>query len=65
MKALHEVTRLVKFTVLADGVKDAERIAAEVCPINEFPPGAIIDTRAYLTPNQSEELKRRAINYGE
>ncbi len=63
MKALHSVTRLVTFSVLADGIKEAEQLAAEACPINEFPAGANIDTRAYRTPNQSEDLKRLAINY--
>lgn len=63
MKALHSVTRIVEFSVLAESIQEAEKVAADACPINEFPPGAIIDTRAYRTPNQSEDLKRRAVNY--
>lgn len=62
MKALYEVTRMVKFAVLADDRNDAEKIAVEVCPIEEFPFGAILVTRAYLTPNQSADLKTLATN---
>lgn len=65
MKKLHSVTRTVTFSVLAEDASEAEQIAQESCPINVFPPGAVIDTRVYLTPNQSMDLKRRAINYND
>lgn len=63
MKKLFSDTRSVTFSVLTDDVKKAEQISMEVCPINEFSPQVTVDTKAYRTPNQSMDLKRRAVNF--
>lgn len=63
MKTLHSVTRSVRFYVLADDENEAKKLAIEVCPIDEYPAQASLDTRVYCTPNQDADLKRLAINY--
>lgn len=63
MKELYSITRKVTFYVLADGNREAEKLAEEACPLDDRPVLSNEDTHAYCTPNQSEDLKRRAINY--
>jgi hypothetical protein len=63
MKELYSVTRTVTFSVMAENMKDAEVLAADACPIDDAPARANVDTRAMRTLNQSEDLKRLAVNY--
>lgn len=64
MKNYYAITMQVKFAVLAESEEEAERVAAEILPDEtDFPVRASVDIEAYCTPNQSEDLKRTAVNY--
>lgn len=63
MTELYSVTRTVTFSVMAESIKEAEMPAADACPVDDAPPRANVGTRAMRTLNQSEELKRLAVNY--
>ncbi len=64
MSKYHAVTLKVTFGVLADSEAEAERIAAEMLPDEaEYPARASVSIDAYHTPNQSDNLKRQAVNY--
>lgn len=66
-KTVHEsiaFSRTVTFHhVLADDEQEAEALAQELCPIDDFPARASLDTRVYRTLNQDADLKKIAVNY--
>lgn len=65
MRKLHHVTRKVDFYVMAEGEAEAEQIAKNACPFDVIPALATEDTRVYCTPNQTPDLQRMAINFGD
>lgn len=63
MKHHYAITIKVQFSVLAESEEEAERIATELCDIeDETPARARYDIEAYYTPNQSDNIKRDALN---
>lgn len=63
MKHNYSITMRVRFSVLAESEEEAERIATELCDIeDETPVRARYDIDAYYTPNQSDDIKRDALN---
>jgi hypothetical protein len=64
MSDYYSITIKVTFGVLADSEEEAERIAIEECDIeHEVPSRACCSTDIYLTPNQSDDIKRGAVNH--
>jgi hypothetical protein len=53
----------VRFGVLAESKEEAETIAGNLVEFDDYPPGADPTVDAYLTPNQSDDIKRHAANY--
>lgn len=62
MSHYYSITVRATFGVLADDQAEAEQLARQACPTEDFPVRASVSIDAYLTPNQSADLKRDAIN---
>jgi len=52
----------VSFSVLAESLEEAEELAKELCQFDQVPHQATVQVDAYHTPNQSEQIKRYAVN---
>lgn len=62
MADYYAITVRATFGVLADSQEEAERIAQELCPMDDAPARANISHDAHLTPNQADYIKNEAVN---
>lgn len=63
MADYYSVSVRASFGVLADSQEEAEEIARSMLPgEDEYPARANVQVDAYLTPNQSDDIKRYAEN---
>jgi hypothetical protein len=62
MSDYYAVSVRVEFGVIASSEEEAEEMARELVPIDDVPARAIASTEVYLTPNQSDQIKRYAVN---
>lgn len=63
MADYYSVSVRASFGVLADSQEEAEEIARSILPDeDEYPVSANVMVDAYLTPNQSDDIKRWAVN---
>lgn len=63
MPDYYSITLRASFGVLADSQEEAEEIARLMLPdFDEYPASAMVSVGAYLTPNQSDDIKRYAEN---
>lgn len=62
MADYYSVTVRASFGVLADSQEEAERLAKELCPMDEAPKRSNVQHDAYRTPNQADYIKQEAVN---
>lgn len=62
MPDYYSITVRATFGVLADSQAEAERMAKELCPMDDVPSRAVISHDASITLNQADYIKQQAIN---
>lgn len=62
MSDYYAVSVCVEFGLIANSLEEAEEMARKLVPLDDVPARAMVSIDAYLTPNQSDRIKRYALN---